>query len=168
MPLRLRWLLKLWENVNYHALIEYQQKWLLKSKQHILKPIILLIPFGIWKNCLNSEHSQSKGEKRDCSNHWGISLLSVTYKIIHYSPVKVNCPYRKIYWSSSAWISVQQINYRSYILNSSSNTSGKMWEYNGAIYQLFIGFKKVCHSVMRKILYNILIEFCIVIVMKLG
>jgi len=41
-----------------------------------------------------------------------------------------------------------------------------MWEYNGAIYQLFIGFKKDYHSVRRKILYNILIEFGIV--MKLG
>jgi len=61
---------------------------------------------------------------------------------------------------------MQQINYRSYILNSSNNKSGKMWEYNGAIYQLFIAFKKVYHSVGRKILYNILIEFCIV--MKLG
>jgi hypothetical protein len=33
----------------------------------------------------------------------------------------------------------------------------KKWEYNEAVHQLFIDFKK--DSVRRKVLYNILIEF---------
>jgi hypothetical protein len=35
----------------------------------------------------------------------------------------------------------------------------KKWEYNGAIHQLFIDFKKAYDSVRREVLYNILIEF---------
>jgi hypothetical protein len=35
----------------------------------------------------------------------------------------------------------------------------KEWEYNETVHQLFIGFKKVCDSVRREILYNIPIEF---------
>jgi hypothetical protein len=38
---------------------------------------------------------------------------------------------------------------------------GKNWEYNGTLHQLFIDFKKACDSVKRKVLYNILLEFCI-------
>jgi hypothetical protein len=35
----------------------------------------------------------------------------------------------------------------------------KKWEYNGAVHQLFIDFKKAYDSVRREVLYNILIEF---------
>ena len=35
----------------------------------------------------------------------------------------------------------------------------KELEYNGAVHQLFIYFKKACDSVWREVLYNILIEF---------
>jgi hypothetical protein len=35
----------------------------------------------------------------------------------------------------------------------------KKWEYNKAIHQLFIDFKKNYDSVRREVLYNILIEF---------
>jgi len=42
----------------------------------------------------------------------------------------------------------------------------KKWEYNKAVYQLFIDFKKAYDSVRREVLYNILIEFGIP--MKLG
>jgi hypothetical protein len=34
-----------------------------------------------------------------------------------------------------------------------------MWEYNGRVHQLFIGFKKACDLVRREALYNILNEF---------
>ena len=36
---------------------------------------------------------------------------------------------------------------------------GKTWEYNKAVYQLFIDFKKAYDSARREALYNILIEF---------
>ena len=35
----------------------------------------------------------------------------------------------------------------------------KKWEYNEAVHQLFIDFKKAYDSVRREALYNILIEF---------
>jgi hypothetical protein len=35
----------------------------------------------------------------------------------------------------------------------------KIWEYNEAVYQLFIDFKKAYDSDRREVLYNILIEF---------
>jgi len=35
----------------------------------------------------------------------------------------------------------------------------KKWEYNEAVHQLFIDFKKACDSVRREVLYNTLIEF---------
>jgi hypothetical protein len=34
----------------------------------------------------------------------------------------------------------------------------KKWEYSQVVHQLFIEFKKVCNSVRREVLYNILIE----------
>jgi hypothetical protein len=35
----------------------------------------------------------------------------------------------------------------------------KKWEYNGTVHQLFRDFKKAYNSVMREVLYNVLIEF---------
>jgi hypothetical protein len=34
----------------------------------------------------------------------------------------------------------------------------KNWEYNETIHQLFIDFKKVCDSVKKAVLYNLLIK----------
>ena len=42
----------------------------------------------------------------------------------------------------------------------------KKWEYNKALQQLFIDFKKAYNSVRREVFYNILIEFGISV--KLG
>jgi len=41
----------------------------------------------------------------------------------------------------------------------SNTTLEKKWEYNEALHQLFIDFKKAYDSVRRAVLYNILIEF---------
>jgi len=55
------------------------------------------------------------------------------------------------------WILTQQVNYRSYILHL-SNISEK-GEFNEAVHQLFIDFKKDYYSVRMEVLNNILIEF---------
>ena len=52
---------------------------------------------------------------------------------------------------------MQQVNYWSYILHL-SNTSEK-GEFNEAVHQLFIDFKKAYYSVRMEVLNNILIEF---------
>jgi hypothetical protein len=39
----------------------------------------------------------------------------------------------------------------------------KKWEYNEAVHQLFIDFKKAYDSVRREVLYNTLIEFGIAV-----
>ena len=36
---------------------------------------------------------------------------------------------------------------------------GKKWEYNEAVHQLFIDFKKAYDSVRKEVLYNTLMEF---------
>jgi hypothetical protein len=54
------------------------------------------------------------------------------------------------------WILTKQINYCLEFLHSSD--TGKMWEYNETVHQLFIDFKKAYDSVRREVLYNILIE----------
>jgi hypothetical protein len=40
-----------------------------------------------------------------------------------------------------------------------SSDTGKKWEYNETVHQLFIDFKKTYDSVRREVLYIILIEF---------
>jgi hypothetical protein len=35
----------------------------------------------------------------------------------------------------------------------------KKWEYNGTVHQLFIDIGKICNSVTREVMYNILTEF---------
>jgi len=68
-----------------------------------------------------------KGDKTDCSNYRGISLLSTTYKMSSkILLVKVNSKYRRHNWGSSMWISTQQVNYWSYILHSAN-----IWEKMG-------------------------------------
>jgi hypothetical protein len=101
-----------------------------------------------------------KGDKSDCNNYGGISLLSTAYKILsnillsRLTPC-VNeiigdhqCGFRR---NRSA---TDQIFYILQILE-------KKWEYNGMVHQLFIDFKKACDSFKREVLYNILLELCI-------
>jgi hypothetical protein len=40
-----------------------------------------------------------------------------------------------------------------------SSDTGKKWEFNEAVHQLFVDFKKAYDSVRREVLYNILLEF---------
>jgi hypothetical protein len=101
------------------------------------------------------------GDKTDCSNYRGISLLSTAYKILSnllsrltpYAEKIIGdnqCGFRHNRSTTDHIFSIHQIH-------------EKKWEYNEAVHELFIDFKKACDSVRREVLYNILIEFGILL-----
>jgi hypothetical protein len=82
-----------------------------------------------------------KGDKTDCSNYQGISLLSTSYKILSKILLARLAPY------VDEIIGDQQCGFR----HDKSTTDHifyirqileKKWEYNGTVHQLFIDFKK--------------------------
>jgi hypothetical protein len=96
------------------------------------------------------------GDKTDCGNGRGISLLSTSYKILsnfllaRITPyvdeiiVDHQCGFRRNRSKTD------QIFYIRLILE-------KKWEYIGTVHQIFIDFKKAYDSVRREVLYDILI-----------
>ena len=98
-----------------------------------------------------------KGDKTDCNNYRGISLLTTTYKILSNILLSRLIPY------AEEVIGDHQCGFR---CNRSTTDHifcirqilEKKWEYNEAVHQLFIDFKKAYDSVRREVLYNILVE----------
>jgi hypothetical protein len=98
-----------------------------------------------------------KGDKADCSNYRGISLLSTSYKMLS------NILSRLIPYADEI------VGYYQCGFQRNRSTTGqifyirqileKKWEYNGKLHQLYIDFKEAYDSVSREALYNILIEF---------
>ena len=97
-----------------------------------------------------------------CSKYRGISLLPNTYKIL------------SIFLQSKLTLYAEEItgeNQRGFRRNRSTTDHilcircilEKKWEYNEAVHQLFVDFKKAYDSVSKEVLYvyNILIEFVI-------
>ncbi|KAJ4433510.1 hypothetical protein ANN_15819 [Periplaneta americana] len=99
-----------------------------------------------------------KGDKTNCSNFRGISLLLTSYKILSNILLRRLTPY--VY----EIIGDHQCGFRR---NRSTidqifcirQKMEKKWEYKGTEHQLFIDFKKAYDSVKREVLYDILIEF---------
>ena len=100
----------------------------------------------------------TKGDKTDCSSYRGISLVPTSYKILSSMVLLRLTPY------AEEIIGDHQCRFR---CNKSTIDHIfcihpillKKWEYNKAVHQLFIDFKKSYDSVRREVLYNILIEF---------
>jgi hypothetical protein len=98
------------------------------------------------------------GDKTECSNYRGISLLPSSYKILSHILLSRLISYAdEIIGDHQCGLRhnrsmTDQIFYIRQILE-------KTWEYNGTVHLLFINFKEACHSVRREVLYNILIEF---------
>jgi retron-type reverse transcriptase len=99
-----------------------------------------------------------KGDKTDCNNYRGISLLLTAYKILSDILLARLTPYvNEIIGDHQCGFrrnrsTVDQIFYIRQILE-------KKWEYNGMVHQLFIDFKKAYYSIKKEVLYNILLEF---------
>ena len=98
-----------------------------------------------------------KGDKTDCNNYRGISLLPTTYKILSNILLSRLVPYAK------EIIGDYQCGFRH---NRSTihifcihQILEKKWGYNEEVHQLFIDFKEAYDSVRREVLYKILIEF---------
>ena len=99
-----------------------------------------------------------KGDKTNCNNYRGISLLPTTYKIASNILLSRLIPYaREIIGDHQCGF---QRN-RSTIdhIFCIRQMLGKKWEYSEPVHQLFIDFKKAYDSVRREVLYKILIEF---------
>jgi hypothetical protein len=99
-----------------------------------------------------------RGDKTECSNYRGISLLLTSYKILSnillsrlspYVDVVIGdhqCGFRRNRSTTDQIFCIRQI-------------LEKKWEYNKTVHQLFVDFKKANDSVRREVLYNILTEF---------
>jgi hypothetical protein len=98
-----------------------------------------------------------QGNKTDCSNYRGISLLPTSYKILSNILISRLIPY------ADEIIGDHQCGFRRTRSTTDqtdpSDTREKVREYNGTVPQLFIDFKKAYYSFRREVLYNILIEF---------
>jgi sorting nexin-29 len=99
-----------------------------------------------------------KDDKTDCSNYSGISLLSTTYKILSNIFLSRLTPHEEDITG------VHQCGFRPnrsttdhiFCIRQILETK---WEYNEAVYQLFVAFKQAYDSVSMEVLYNILIQF---------
>ncbi|KAJ4427635.1 hypothetical protein ANN_25283 [Periplaneta americana] len=99
-----------------------------------------------------------KGDKTNCGNFRGISLLLTSYKILSNILLRRLTPY------VDEIIGDHQCGFRR---NRSTidqifcirQIMEKKWEYKGTVHQSFIDFKKAYDSVKREVLYDILIEF---------
>jgi hypothetical protein len=99
-----------------------------------------------------------KGDKTDCSNYRGTSLLPTLYKILSNILLSRLIPY------ADEIIGDHQCGFRcnrstTYQIFYIHQILEKKWKYNGTVHQLFIDLKKAYNSVQRGVLYNILIEF---------
>jgi hypothetical protein len=94
------------------------------------------------------------GDKTDCSNYRGISVLSTSYKILSNILLSRLCPY----------IDEIIVDHQCGFRRNRSTTDQifcirqileKKWEYNETVHQQFVDFKKAYDSVRREVLYNI-------------
>jgi hypothetical protein len=103
-------------------------------------------------------HLHKKGDKTDCSNYRGISLLSTSYKILSNVLLSRLSPYLD---------EITRDHQHGFRRNRSTNNQisrilqilEEKWEYKETVHQLFVDFMKTYDSVRREVLYNILIEF---------
>ena len=141
-----------------------QQNWLKQGGMTIRCANHKLIT-SIWNKELPEEWKESiiipiykKGDETDCNNYRGISLLPTTYKILSSILLSRLTPY------AEEVIGDHQCGFRrnrstTYHIFCIRQILEKKWEYNEAVHQLFIDFKKAYDSVRMEVLYNILIEF---------
>ena len=116
------------------------------AEQSALKSINLLILFGIRRNCLLSGRNQSlylflRRVIKHCSNYTGVSLLPNMYNILSNIMLSRLAPNAKeIIWDHKCGF--QHNRSTTDHIFCTHQLLGKKWEYNEAVHQLFIDFKK--------------------------
>jgi hypothetical protein len=114
---------------------------LIKAGDKIIPSEIHKLIISIWNKESIIAPAYKKGDKTDCSNYRGMSLLSTRYKsissiilsrLIPYAEEIIGdhqCGFRRNRSATDHIFSIRQI-------------LEKKWEYNEAVHQLFIDFKK--------------------------
>jgi hypothetical protein len=92
-----------------------------------------------------------KGDKTECNNYRGISLLSTAYKILFNILLDGLNPY------VNEIIEDHQCGFRRNIPTMDQifyfwQIIEKKWEYNGTMHQLFIDFKEACDLIKREVI----------------
>jgi hypothetical protein len=139
---------------------------LIKAGGRIIRSEIHKLIISIWnKEEFPVEWKESvivpickKGDKTDCSNYRGISLLSNTYKFLSNILLSKLTPYAEEIIGDHQYGFRRNRSTTDHIF-SSRRILEKKWEYNEAMHQLCIDFKKAYDSLKTEALYNILIEF---------
>jgi hypothetical protein len=140
-------------------------------KHYILRYTNLFVLYGIKRNCHSSGRNvvvvvvvvvvipiHKKGDKTDCNNYPGISVLTTAYKILsNILLARLTLYVNEVTGDHQCGFrhnrsTTNQIFYIWQILK-------KKWKYNRMVQQLFIDFNKAYNSVKREVLYNILLEF---------
>ena len=112
---------------------------------------------GEWKESIIVP-VHKKGDKTDCNNYRGISLLPSTYKILSNMLLSRLIPYAKeiIGYHQCGFLRNRSTTDHIFCIRQILE---KKWEHNEAVHRFFIDFKKAYDSVSREALYNILIGF---------
>ena len=99
-----------------------------------------------------------KGDKTGCNNYRAILLLPTTYKILSNILLSRLTPYAEEV-TGDHQCGFQRNRSATDHVFCIHQMLEKKWEYNEALHQLFIDFKKAYDSVRREVVYNILMEF---------
>ena len=161
MPLKLTGLLTCYEDTNYQLLIKFHHNWLKQDVgQLVLRSMNLWIIFWIRNKELPEQWKEliivpiyKMGDKTDRSKYKGISLLSITYKILSNIFLSRLTPYAEgIIWDHQCGFRHN----RSTTDHISCNPQKleKKWVYE-AVHQLFIVTNQTYNSDIREVLFSL-------------
>jgi hypothetical protein len=95
---------------------------------------------------------KKNGDKTDCVNYRGISLLATTYKILSDILSRLTPNIAEIIVDHQCGLRRKRSTTDQ--IFCSCHKAQKKWEYNGIVYKLFTDFEKAYVSVKREVFYN--------------
>jgi hypothetical protein len=145
--MRLKLLLQSWKSINLQFLIIFGQKWFNYEMKHCLWPTDSLILFGIGKNCLIKGESLILYQRTGimmtgCKNYRGISLLSISYKILSNILLSGLIPFKEEITGDHKCGFRCNTSTTNQILSICQILEKKKLEYNETVHQLFIHCRK--------------------------